>query len=113
MPFGGLLLLAGRLGDLFGRRRVFLAGLLIFTVASALCGLATGPAALIVARFGQGVGGAIASSVILGMIVSMFPEQRERARAIGSTASSGRAEPRSGCSPAGWSPKPLAGTGFS
>ena len=83
VPFGGLLLLAGRLGDLFGRRRVFLAGLLIFTVASALCGLATSPAALIVARFGQGVGGAIASSVILGMIVSLFPEERERARAIG------------------------------
>ena len=82
-PFGGLLLLAGRLGDLFGRRRVFLAGLLIFTVASALCGLATGPATLILARFGQGVGGAIASSVILGMIVSLFPAERERARAIG------------------------------
>ena len=83
VPFGGLLLLAGRLGDLFGRRRVFLAGLLIFTVASALCGLATSPATLILARFGQGVGGAIASSVILGMIVSLFPAERERARAIG------------------------------
>ena len=82
-PFGGLLLLAGRLGDLFGRRRAFLAGLLIFTVASALCGLAISPATLIVARFGQGVGGAIASSVILGMIVSLFPAERERARAIG------------------------------
>jgi EmrB/QacA subfamily drug resistance transporter len=83
VPFGGLLLLAGRLGDLFGRRRVFLSGLLIFTVASALCGLATSPATLILARFGQGVGGAIASSVILGMIVSLFPAERERGRAIG------------------------------
>jgi EmrB/QacA subfamily drug resistance transporter len=83
VPFGGLLLLAGRLGDQFGRRRVFLSGLLTFTVASALCGLATSSATLIVARFGQGVGGAIASSVILGMIVSLFPAERERARAIG------------------------------
>jgi EmrB/QacA subfamily drug resistance transporter len=83
IPFGGLLLLAGRLGDLLGRRRVFVAGLVLFTVASALCGLATTTAALVAARFVQGVGGAVTSAVILGMIVPMFPGPADRARAIG------------------------------
>ncbi len=82
IPFGGLLLLAGRLGDLLGRKRVFLAGLVVFTVASALCGLSTGPGVLIAARFVQGVGGATTSAVILGMIVPLFPAPRERATAI-------------------------------
>jgi EmrB/QacA subfamily drug resistance transporter len=83
IAFGGLLLLAGRLGDLIGQRRIFLIGLAIFTVASLLCALAQTQAMLIGARFLQGAGGAVASAVILGMIVTMFPEPRERAKAIG------------------------------
>src|SRR5882762_8782020 len=68
IAFGGLLLLAGRLGDLVGRKRVFMAGLALFTTASLLCGLATSQAMLIGARFAQGIGGALTSAVILGMI---------------------------------------------
>jgi EmrB/QacA subfamily drug resistance transporter len=82
IAFGGLLLLAGRVGDLVGRRQVFLAGLALFTFASLLCGLAAESWQLVAARFVQGVGGALASAVILGMIVTMFPEAREQARAI-------------------------------
>jgi EmrB/QacA subfamily drug resistance transporter len=83
IAFGGLLLLAGRLGDLLGRKRMFLTGLAVFTGASLLCGLAGSQELLIGARFVQGVGGAMTSAVILGMIVTMFPEPRERATAIG------------------------------
>jgi EmrB/QacA subfamily drug resistance transporter len=83
IAFGGLLLLAGRLGDLAGRRNVFLGGLLLFTVASGLCGLAGSQQMLIGARFVQGIGGALTSAVILGMIVTLFPEPAEMARAIG------------------------------
>src|SRR5205823_7505454 len=83
IAFGGLLLLAGRLGDLIGRRRVFMVGLAVFTGASLLCGLAQSQALLIGARFVQGVGGAMTSAVILGMIVTMFREPREQAKAIG------------------------------
>jgi EmrB/QacA subfamily drug resistance transporter len=83
ITFGGLLLLAGRLGDLLGRRRMFLIGLTVFTVASALCGIASSQAMLVGARFVQGAGGAITSAVILGMIVTMFPQPREQAKAIG------------------------------
>jgi EmrB/QacA subfamily drug resistance transporter len=83
IAFGGLLLLAGRLGDLIGHRRVFLAGLAVFTLASLLCGFAQSQAMLIGARFLQGAGGAAASAVTLGMIVTMFPEPREQAKAIG------------------------------
>src|SRR4051812_14354985 len=83
IAFGGLLLLAGRLGDLIGRRRIFLIGLTVFTAASALCGLAGSQELLIGARFLQGVGGAMTSAVILGMIVTMFPEKGEQAKAIG------------------------------
>jgi EmrB/QacA subfamily drug resistance transporter len=83
VAFGGLLLLAGRLGDLLGRRRTFLAGLAVFTAASIACGLASGPAMLVVARFVQGAGGAAASAVVLGMVVTLFPGAAERARAIG------------------------------
>jgi len=83
IAFGGLLLLAGRLGDLAGRRRLFLTGLVVFTVASLLCGLANSQALLIVARFLQGGGGALTSAGILGMIVTMFGEPAEQARAIG------------------------------
>jgi EmrB/QacA subfamily drug resistance transporter len=83
IAFGGLLLLAGRLGDLISRRGVFLAGLGVFTVASLVCGLANDQAVLVGARFVQGVGGALASAVTLGMIVTMFPQPREQAKAIG------------------------------
>ena len=83
IAFGGALLLAGRLGDLLGRRRVFLAGIAVFTAASLLCGLSVGQEMLVAARFIQGVGGAMTSAVILGMVVTMFREPRERARAIG------------------------------
>jgi EmrB/QacA subfamily drug resistance transporter len=83
IAFGGLLLLAGRCGDLIGRRSVFLAGVALFTSASLACGLAGSQWLLIAARFVQGVGGAMTSAVILGMIVTMFPEPREQAKAIG------------------------------
>jgi EmrB/QacA subfamily drug resistance transporter len=83
IPFGGLLLLAGRLGDLLGRKRILVTGLIIFTLASLLCGLSNNQAVLIGARFAQGIGGAMASALILGMIVAMFPEPRAQARAIG------------------------------
>jgi EmrB/QacA subfamily drug resistance transporter len=83
IAFGGLLLLAGRLGDLFGQRRIFLTGLVAFTAASVTCGAATDPTVLILARFAQGAGGALTSAVILGLIVTMFPEPREQAKAIG------------------------------
>jgi EmrB/QacA subfamily drug resistance transporter len=83
IPFGGLLLLAGRLGDLIGQRRIFLIGLTVFTAASVLCGVAQSQGMLIGARFVQGAGGALTSAVVLGMIVTMFPEPREQAKAIG------------------------------
>jgi len=83
IAFGGLLLLAGRLGDLLSRRGVFLAGLGVFTGASLACGLAQSGDVLVVARFVQGAGGALTSAVILGMIVTLFPEPREQAKAIG------------------------------
>ncbi|WP_436786292.1 MFS transporter [Yinghuangia sp. YIM S10712] len=83
IAFGGLLLLAGRLGDIFGRKRMFLAGIAVFTVASLLCGIATSPEMLLIARFIQGAGGAMASAVSLGMIVTLYPEPSEQGRAIG------------------------------
>jgi EmrB/QacA subfamily drug resistance transporter len=83
IAFGGLLLLAGRIGDLIGQRRIFLIGLAVFTAASLLCALAQSQGLLIGARFVQGVGGALTSAVILGMIVTMFPEPREQLKAIG------------------------------
>jgi EmrB/QacA subfamily drug resistance transporter len=86
IAFGGLLLLAGRVGDLIGRRSVFLGGLTVFTVASLLCGLAQSQELLIAARFVQGIGGALTAAVILGMIVTLFPEPREQAKAIGAYA---------------------------
>jgi EmrB/QacA subfamily drug resistance transporter len=82
VTFGSLLLLAGRLGDLIGRKRVFLAGLVTFTVASLLCGVAPSEGALIAARFLQGVGAAAQASVILAIIITEFPEVAERARAM-------------------------------
>ena len=83
ITFGSLLLLAGRLGDLLGRRRVFLAGVVLFTGASMLCGVASSQGLLIGARFLQGVGAAAQASVILAIIVTEFPEPAERARAMG------------------------------
>jgi EmrB/QacA subfamily drug resistance transporter len=83
IAFGGLLLLAGRLGDLIGRRTVVLAGLALFTTASLVCGLAQSQGMLVGARFVQGIGGAMTSAVVLGMIVTMFPEPSDQAKAIG------------------------------
>src|SRR5688572_12842111 len=83
IALGGLLLLAGRVGDLLGRRRVYLAGIALFTAASFLCGVSGSQEMLIAARFVQGAGGAMASAVVLGMIVTMFPEPAEQAKAIG------------------------------
>src|SRR4051812_14089645 len=83
IAFGGLLLLAGRLGDLISRRGIFLAGLAVFTVSSIVCGMSSSQGMLVVARFVQGVGGAMTSAVILGMIVTMFPKPAEQAKAIG------------------------------
>src|SRR3954452_1206762 len=80
IAFGGVLLLAGRLGDLVGRRRMVLGGLAIFTAASFACGVSVSRETLILARFIQGLGGAMTSAVILGMIVTMFREPRERTR---------------------------------
>src|ERR1051325_2682556 len=77
IAFGGLLLLGGRIGDLVGHRRIFLIGLTVFTGASLLCALSQTQGMLIGARFVQGIGGAFASAVVLGMIVTMFPEPRE------------------------------------
>ena len=83
IAYAGVLLLAGRLGDLIGRKRIFLIGLIAFTAASLLCGLSVSQPMLIAARFLQGIGGAVSSAVILGMVVTMFPEPADRARAIG------------------------------
>lgn len=83
IAFGGLLLLAGRLGDLISRRDMFLSGLAVFTLSSIACGIATSQEMLVAARFIQGVGGAMTSAVILGMIVTMFPPGAEQAKAIG------------------------------
>ena len=83
LTFGGFLLLGGRLGDLFGHRRLFLAGIGLFTAASLACGLASSQAALIGARAVQGVGGAIVSAVALSLIVTLFTEPGERAKAMG------------------------------
>jgi EmrB/QacA subfamily drug resistance transporter len=82
LTFGGLLLLGGRAGDILGRRRMFLAGITIFTLASLAGGLATSAAVLLTARAVQGVGGALASPAVLALVVSGFPEGRERTRAL-------------------------------
>jgi MFS family permease len=89
MAFGGLLLLSGRLGDLLGRKRMFLAGIAVFAFASLACGLAAGPGMLIAARFVQGAGAAMASAVTLGMIVRLFDQPAEQSRAIGAFAFTG------------------------
>jgi EmrB/QacA subfamily drug resistance transporter len=83
LTFGGFLLLGGRLGDLYGHRRVFLIGITVFTTASVVCGLSTTQAMLISARAVQGVGGALASAVGLSLVVTLFTEPMERAKAMG------------------------------
>src|SRR4051794_10505671 len=83
LTFGGLLLLGGRLGDLYGPRRLFLAGIGLFTIASLACGLATSQNFLVTARAVQGVGGAVASAVSLSLMMSLFTEPAERAKAMG------------------------------
>ncbi|ONT77382.1 MFS transporter, partial [Burkholderia cenocepacia] len=83
LTFGGCLLLGGRLGDLYGQRRMFLAGLVVFTLASLACGLAQSQAMLIAARAVQGLGGAVVSAVSLSLIMNLFTAPGERARAMG------------------------------
>uniref|UniRef100_UPI00398C1714 MFS transporter n=1 Tax=Polaromonas sp. YR568 TaxID=1855301 RepID=UPI00398C1714 len=83
LTFGGFLLLGGRLGDLYGHRRLFLAGLTLFTVASLACGIANSQALLIVARAVQGLGGAVVSAISLSLIMNLFTEPAERAKAMG------------------------------
>src|SRR3954454_6923265 len=82
IAFGGLLLLAGRLGDLISRRGMFLSGLVVFTLASLFCGISQSSGMLVGARFVQGVVGAIPSQVILGIVYTMFPEPRAQAKAL-------------------------------
>lgn len=83
IPFGGLLLLAGRLGDLIGRKLIFLTGITLFSASSLLCGFAASEGMLIAARFIQGIGGAVASACILGMVATMFTDGHKQAQAIG------------------------------
>src|ERR687891_653655 len=83
LTFGGFLLLGGRLGDLFGHRRLFVAGVALFTLASLACGLATSQAMLVAARAVQGIGGAVVSAVALSLMMTLFTEPAERAKAMG------------------------------
>src|SRR5689334_1165364 len=82
LTYGGFLLLGGRLGDLYGQRRMFLAGIVLFTVASTICGLATAQSLLVTARAVQGLGGAVVSAVALSLIMNLFPEPDARAKAM-------------------------------
>ena len=82
IAFGGILLLAGRLGDLIGRRRIFLLGLTVFTLASFACGISVSGETLIVARFVQGFGGAVAAAVVVAIVATEFPRPAERATAM-------------------------------
>ncbi len=83
LTFGGFLLLGGRLGDLFGHRRLFLIGIVLFTLASLACGLSTSQHTLIAARAVQGLGGAVVSAVALSLVMTLFTETGERAKAMG------------------------------
>ena len=83
LTYGGCLLLGGRLGDLFGHRRLFLSGIALFTLASLVCGLSTSQGMLVAARAVQGVGGAVVSAVSFGLIMTLFTEPAERAKAMG------------------------------
>ena len=82
ITFGSFLLLAGRLGDLIGRKKIFLSGVALFTASSVACGVSQSQALLIAGRFVQGIGGALSSSVIIAIVVTEFPEARERAKAM-------------------------------
>ena len=83
LTYGGFLLLGGRLGDLYGNRKLFLAGITLFTAASVACGMAGSQAVLIAARAIQGLGGAVVSAVALSLIINLFTEAEERAKAMG------------------------------
>src|SRR4026209_2046140 len=83
LTFGGFLLLGGRLGDYFGHRRMFLIGITLFPLASVACGLANTPGLLVGARAVQGLGGAVVSAVALSLIMNLFTEPGERAKAMG------------------------------
>src|SRR5205814_8045610 len=83
LTYGGFLLLGGRLGDLYGHRRLFLAGITLFTLASLMCGLSTTQGMLVAARAVQGLGGAVASAVSLSLMMTLFTEPTERAKAMG------------------------------
>src|ERR671931_1834141 len=83
LTYGGFLLLGGRLGDIFGHRRLFLSGIILFTVASLACGLSTAQGVLVAARAVQGIGGAVASAVSLSLIMTLFTQPAERAKAMG------------------------------
>jgi MFS family permease len=83
LTYGGLLLLGGRLGDLYGHRRLFIFGITLFTLSSAACGLSSAQGMLVAARAMQGVGGAIASAVSLSLIMTLFTETNDRAKAMG------------------------------
>src|SRR3979490_226358 len=83
LTYGGFLLLGGRLGDLYGNRKLFLGGLTLFTLAWVVCGVAGSQAVLVVARAIQGLGGAVVSAVALALIMNLFTEAEERAKAMG------------------------------
>src|SRR6266705_5174832 len=83
LTFGGFLLLGGRLGDLFGHRRLFLIGIALFTAASVACGVSTTQGLLVAARAVQGLGGAVVSAVALSLVMNLFTEPAERAKAMG------------------------------
>src|SRR3981081_4066475 len=83
LTYGGFLLLGGRLGDLFGQRRVFLLGITLFTVASVACGLSGSQGLLVAARAVQGLGGAVVSSIALSLMMNLFTDPGERAKAMG------------------------------
>src|SRR5258708_18276743 len=83
LTFGGFLLLGGRLGDLFGHRRLFLSGIVLFTLASLACGLSDSQGLLVAARAVQGLGGAVVSAVAMALIMNLFTEPAERAKAMG------------------------------
>ncbi len=83
LTFGGFLLLGGRLGDLYGARKLFLIGLVLFTLASLACGFADSQTFLIIARAIQGLGGAVVSAVALSIVMNIFVEEKERAKAMG------------------------------
>ena len=114
VTFGGLLLLGGRSGDLLGRRRIFIAGLLVFVAASLIGGFATDQAWLIAARAVQGVGAAMAAPTALSLIAVTFPEGRPRNNAIGVYSAMTILASWSASSPAAcWSPMPVGGGCFS